>query len=402
MLNAIRASRILTMEGHNTSPRTDSGYYSFPDVIEDGVIVHNSSTIVDVLSFSDFSKAYNIEAEDLGDVTLMPALINCHNHLELAHLKDKAIFGEGFETWIESALPFMANPVDAHSLESAISEMVESGTAHIADVNGRAPKAVYDAVTARNLSCHIQFEVFGYNFPSLATGTLTAEDLFPSAADELPNEAKKRWMTLSGHALYSTSPDALVIAKQWCRSNERYFSVHLAEHPGEEELLTKGTGRFREQLSRRVLPKDFTPPQMRAVPYAKHLGLLDKSTIAVHCVHCTSDDIAILQESETTVCLCPRSNELIGVGTAPVRNFLEAGLQLTIGTDSLASNHDLNLWNEARHLRDNFDIPTGALLRMLTIAGAKALGIANELGTLSKGKRFQYAILPEDFESSKS
>ena len=159
MLNAIRASRILTMEGHNTSPRTDSGYYSFPNVIEDGVIVHNSSTIVDVLSFSDFSKAYKIKAEDLGDVTLMPALINCHNHLELAHLKDKAIFGEGFETWIESALPFMADPVDAQSLESAISEMAASGTAHIADVNGRAPKAVYDAVTARNLSCHIQFEV---------------------------------------------------------------------------------------------------------------------------------------------------------------------------------------------------------------------------------------------------
>ncbi|MEZ6854124.1 amidohydrolase family protein [Halodesulfovibrio aestuarii] len=397
MLNAIRARRILPMEGHNTSTRTDSGYYSFPDVIEDGVIVHNSSTIVDVLSFNAFSKKYTLKAEDLGDVTLTPALINCHNHLELAHLKGKATFGEGFETWIDSALPHMATPVTALSLESAVSEMAKTGTAHIADVNGRAPKAVYDAVTAYNLSCHIQFEVFGYNFPNIATGTLCPEDLFSSTAATLPNEAKKRWMTLSGHALYSTSPDALVVAKQWCRSHERYFSIHLSEHLGEDELLTKGTGRFREQLSRRVLPKDFTPPKMRAVPYAKHLGLLDESTLAVHCVHCTQEDINILQESGTTVCLCPRSNELIGVGTAPVRNFLEAGLQLTLGTDSLASNHDLNLWNEARYLRDNFDIPTGALLRMLTIAGAKALGITNELGTLSKGKRFHYAILPEDF-----
>lgn len=397
MLNAIRARRILTMEGHNTSPRTDSGYYSFPDVIEDGVIVHNSSTIVDVLSFSDFSRNYSLEATDLGDVTLTPALINCHNHLELAHLKGKATFGQGFESWIESALPFMATPVDSDSLAKAVDEMVLSGTAHIADVNGRAPLEVYEAVTARNLSCHIQLEVFGYSFPTRSGDTLSAKDLFPSTADKLPAEAKKRWMTLSGHALYSTNPDALVIAKQWCRSHERYFSVHLAEHPGEEELLTKGTGRFKEQLSRRVLPKDFTPPKMRAVPYAKHLGLLDASTLAVHCVHCTAEDIAILKESGTTVCLCPRSNELIGVGTAPVRNFLEAGLQLTIGTDSLASNHDLNLWNEARFLRDNFNIPTGALLRMLTIAGAKVLGIENELGTLSKGKRFQYAILPEDF-----
>lgn len=397
MLNAIRARRILTMEGHNTSPRTDSGYYSFPDVIEDGVIVHNSSTIVDVLSFNDFSKQYTIPAEDLGDVTLTPALINCHNHLELAHLKGKATFGEGFETWIESALPHMATPVDAHSLDSAVAEMKESGTAHIADVNGRAPKAVFDAVTAQNLSCHIQLEVFGYNFPNLTDGTFSADDLFPPASAALPPEAKDRWMTLSGHALYSTSPDALVVAKQWCRSHERYFSVHLAEHPGEDELLTKGTGRFKEQLSRRVLPKDFEPPRMSAVPYAQHLGLLDEATLAVHCVHCSKNDIAILQEAGTTVCLCPRSNELIGVGTAPVSNFLEAGLQITIGTDSLASNHDLNLWNEARYLRDNFDIPTGALLRMLTIAGAKTLGITNELGTLSKGKRFQYAILPNDF-----
>lgn len=397
MLNAIRASRILTMEGHNTSPRTDSGYYSFPDVIEDGVIVHNSSTIVDVLSFKAFSKAYSIKAEDLGDVTLTPGLINCHNHLELSHLKGKATFGKGFESWIESALPLMAAPVDAQSLSAAVSEMKESGTAHIADVNGRAPEAVYDAVTTADLSCHIQFEVFGYDFPNISDGTLCADDLFPSSAAALPLEAKKRWMTLSGHALYSTSPDALVIAKQWCRSNERYFSIHLAEHPGEEELLTTGTGRFREQLSRRVLPKDFTPPAMRAVPYAHHLGLLDETTLAVHCVHCTQDDVSILQQTGTSVCLCPRSNELIGVGTAPIRNFLEAGLQLTIGTDSLASNHDLNLWNEARVLRDSFDIPAGALLRMLTVAGAKALGITNELGTLSKGKRFHYAILPEDF-----
>ena len=393
MLNAIRARRILTMEAHDTSPRTDSGYYSFPDVIEDGVIVHNSSTIVDVLSFNEFSKRYNVQVTDLGDVTITPALINCHNHLELAHLKGKATFGEGFETWIESALPFMAAPVDAQSLNAAVCEMAESGTAHVADVNGRAPKPVYDAVIAHGLSCHIQMEVFGYNFPE----NFSADDLWPPTAASLSEEAKKRWMTLSGHALYSTNPDALVFAKKWCRSNERYFSVHLAEHPGEEELLTKGTGRFKEQLSRRVLPKDFTPPAMRAVPYAQKLGLLDETTLAVHCVHCTKDDISILKETGTNVCLCPRSNELIGVGTAPVKEFLQAGLPLTIGTDSLASNHDLNLWNEARDLRDKFDIPTGALLRMLTIAGAAALGITDELGTLSKGKRFRYAVLPDDF-----
>jgi len=85
------------------------------------------------------------------------------------------------------------------------------------------------------------------------------------------------------------------------------------------------------------------------------------------------------------------------VGTAPVQNLLQAGLPLTIGTDSLASNHDLNLCNEARHLRDAFTISTGALLRMLTIAGASILGITVELGTLTKGKRFHYAILPHDF-----
>ena len=399
MLNAIRAKRIITMEGSSSSSRTDSGYYSFPDVIEDAVIVHNSSTIVDVLSFDDFSEQYDITPVDLGDVTLLPALINCHNHLELAHLKGKPVFGKGFESWVESALPFMAEPLDEKSLAAAVAEMADSGTAHIADVNGRAPKPVFEAVTDHGLSCHIQIEVFGYNFPNLQTGTLTAEDLLSPAAFSLPDEARNRWMTLSGHALYSTSPDALVVAKNWCRSHERYFSVHLAEHPGEEELLTKGTGRFKEQLSRRVLPKDFEPPRMRAVPYANHLGLLDNNTLAVHCVHCSTGDIDILRTTHTNICLCPRSNELIGVGRAPVHEFLEAGLPLTLGTDSLASNHDLNLWNEARALRDMFNIPTGALLRMMTVAGAAALGLANELGTLSKGKRFRYAILPEDFQN---
>jgi cytosine/adenosine deaminase-related metal-dependent hydrolase len=141
---------------------------------------------------------------------------------------------------------------------------------------------------------------------------------------------------------------------------------------------------------------------MRPVPYAADLGLLDEGTLAVHCVHLDASDIRLLAESGAHVCLCPRSNAAINVGTAPARALAEAGAPLCLGTDSLASNHDLDLWNEARALRDlpaGHDLPPAALLRLLTVGGATALG-RGDIGSIVPGRRARLALLPQDFSQA--
>lgn len=392
MLTAVRAKRVITMVGQRPSAHNNSSYFSFPPAIDDGVIVAQNDTIVSVLSYKEFCKEFSFSPEDLGDVTLLPGVINCHTHLELSHIKGRAIFGKGFEAWIESALPLMMEPVSAAQLDAAVSEMYAAGTTHVGDVTSRSPQKIFSALERGKLTGHLFMEAFGYAYPE----HFTTKDVWPESTLFLPDDVRKRHASLAGHALYSTHPTALVFAKQWCRSYERPFSVHLAEHQGEEELLVAGTGHFLEQLSRRVLPPDFVPPYMRPVAYAAELGLLDEQTLAVHCVHCSETEIALLAASGTNICLCPRSNAAIGVGKAPVAKFIRAGIPLCLGTDSLASNVDLNLWNEARMLRDDYTVPVGALLRMLTVGGAHALGITDRLGTLETGKAFRYAVLPED------
>ncbi|UZP69107.1 amidohydrolase family protein [Desulfovibrio mangrovi] len=406
MLTAVRALRVLTMadqrpasrHGEETLPVSGAAHGSRSPIpcIHDGVIVAENGIIIDVLPYADFAATYDFTPQDLGNLTILPGLINCHCHLELSHLGGIAVQRQGFPAWIGSLLPRLGEAVTETALDAALSEMAATDTVHVADVNGRAPLPAYEAAMHHEVGIDLQLEVFGYAFPEGFTAADLWEFFLSGAASGLPDDVRKRNTVLAGHALYSTHPSALVFAKHWCRSRERHFSVHLAEQADEEEMLLRGTGRLREMLNQRVLPKDYTAPGMRPVAYAAELGLLDDSTLAVHCVHCNDADIALLHESGTNVCLCPRSNEYIGVGTAPVHKFLEAGLNLCLGTDSLASNHDLNLWNEARKLRDDHDVSTQALLRMLTVNGAHALGLTKTLGTLEPGKHFRYAVLPED------
>ena len=109
--------------------------------------------------------------------------------------------------------------------------------------------------------------------------------------------------------------------------------------------------------------------------------------------------MALLASSGATVCLCPRSNDYIGVGEAPVRRYLEAGAFLILGTDSLASNDDLNIWHESEYFLQKNLVPPNALLRMATVNGASAAMLSGDIGSLETGKQFCYSAFPRDADT---
>ncbi|MFV0423913.1 amidohydrolase family protein [Oleidesulfovibrio sp.] len=402
-LTAFRAKRIITMTekrlaaaaatpfSTGASPKYQqfSGFASTPrPVFEDGVIIVQQDTIVAVESYAEFKRRADIPLQDLGDVTLVPGLINCHNHIELSHLGGKTRLGQGFTEWVGHMIRQDMTP-DRQAITDAVTFMHSTGTAHVADITSRAPALVAECAAEANLSYHLLLECFGHKF------TAPLEDmLWPATAKMLPQEALSH-AAPAGHALYSTHPRLLALAKNWCIANGKPYSMHLAEHEGEVQMLADGTGDFKELLSVRVLPPDYTPPRCTPVAHAHALGLLGTGTLAVHCVHCNDDDIAMLSQSGTAVCLCPRSNRAIGTGDAPVHKFMQAGLLLCFGTDSLASNHDLNLWNEARALRDWQGLGPDELLPMLTANGAQALGLTH-MGAIAAGMQARWAVLPDD------
>ena len=130
------------------------------------------------------------------------------------------------------------------------------------------------------------------------------------------------------------------------------------------------------------------PPGCGPVEYLDRLGLVNDRLIAVHGVHLTDAELGRLAAAGAAVVTCPRSNRWVGAGTPPIDRFYASGVRVAIGTDSLASVDDLDLFRELKEVRRLApDVEAARLLRSATVDGARALGFGSELGSLESGKR---------------
>jgi len=360
-------------------------------VLDDAAVIVQGRRILEVGPRRRLLAGFCGPVEDLGPVTLVPGLVNAHGHLELSHLRGRSPVGQGFVAWVAWLIRQPLGALTPEALDTAVAEAAATGTGAVIDIGSRAGPAVIRALETAGLPSLVCHEYFGFR-------PLPAGD-FPPATATAGRAMRAGRLTASGHALYSTSPDNLRRAREICRRRGTPYCLHLAEHQGEVELLATGGGAFAALLRRRVLPRDFTPPGCSSVAYARDLGLLGPETLAVHAVWLDAADRAVLAETGTGVCLCPRSNRRIGVGRAEATALAAAGVPLCLGTDSLASNDDLNLWNEARALWAEYpDFPADAVLPALTVTPARLLGRSAELGRLAPGALGGYAVVPADLE----
>lgn len=351
------------------------------EIVPDGAVAVRQGRIAAVGTWNEIKALSSAEVRDMGEVTLLPGLVNAHTHLELSHIGLPTRHGEGFLAWVRWLIEQPVAAVDSASISSAAAQLAECGTAAVADITSRSPDLVASGLDAMGIDYIIQYERFGYH-----------EDSF------LPEIAREK-LSLAGHALYSTRPASLQAAKQWDTAHGKAFSIHLAEHPGEVELLATGTGDFADFMRQRILPANFTPPGLSPVAWADALGLLDNRTLAVHAVHVSEEEAALLAAKGVTVCLCPRSNEIIGSGRAKPRMLLDAGVPCCLGTDSLASTPDLDLWEELRALLTFATFSETEALSLVTSTPARVLGF-DHLGGLFPGAAPRIAILPADLEAA--
>jgi cytosine/adenosine deaminase-related metal-dependent hydrolase len=124
------------------------------------------------------------------------------------------------------------------------------------------------------------------------------------------------------------------------------------------------------------------------------LGVLTPRTLAVHCIHIDNQDLSRLQSRGVTVVTCPRSNQRLGVGKAPIPKLMASGIPVAIGTDSLASSPDVDVFTEVAYLRqDHPGLSPAAALRIATLNGARALLLDKDLGTIEPGKRAALTVV---------
>lgn len=351
-------------------------------VIRDGAVAIADGRIVAVGAASALQLQFaEVHVESCQGV-LLPGLVNAHIHLELSsypHIP-RPTPDQTFCDWIRSLLQIRQDDqVDPEELARAAGQMLQqqhdTGVGLLLDIGNILPSPPSTIPPAVHLSFLLE----------LLGPTARAEEQVLARIASLPDS-----VAATPHAPYSTTPGIMTALKQRADRLGHILSLHVAESADEIELLGSGQGCFREFLEERdVWENSFPRPGMDghgAVEYLERLGMLDANLLCVHCVQVSEREVQMLAAHGCRVCLCPGSNRFLNVGVAPLELMLHHGLLPAIGTDSVASNVELDLWREMQILReDHPGVDPARILTMATLGGAQALGCDRDLGTLAPG-----------------
>jgi len=367
--------------------------------IPNGAVLVHEGRIAAVGRRRDVVKAHpGIEVRDLGDAVIVPGFVNAHTHVELSFMNGEPPAGGSFMTWLRD-LVARREGVDggtaSEAAAKAIETMVQKGTVAVGDVaNGTWAAPLLARSGLRGLAFH---EIFGFAASSTES-ILDAAAQRLEAIDAHPDvfAAGARFTTiLTPHAAHTTSLPLLKALGGRAVASGEVLSIHVAESEEESQLLRDGTGPFKDFLIERgAWDPDWKAPGQTPVAYLERLGVLTPRTLAVHCVHLDHQDMSRLQARGVTVVTCPRSNQRLGVGKAPVPKLLSSGIPVALGTDSMATAPDVDVFTEVAYLRQEHPgLSPAAALRIATLNGARALGMAQDLGSIEEGKLAALAVV---------
>ena len=326
---------------------------------------------------------------DLGHVAVLPGLVNAHTHLELSYLRDEVPPASAFVTWIRGVVsarqqwPDSKAPEILDSVDRAVAESLASGTAIVGDISNTL--VTFDRLARSRLAAVVFYELIRFK----ATDPEGFVDAAYRKVRAFPASDRVR-ASLAAHAPYSVAPLVMkAIRDAVGRDPTVPCSIHLSESMEEVEFVRSGEGpwrRFLEDVG--AWDPSWVAPGVSPVRYLDDVGFLDARVLAVHGVQMGRDDLQRLAARGATLVTCPRSNGHTGAGAPPIAEFYRADVRVAVGTDSLASTPDLNVFAELAAMRALAPgVPAGALLESATLQGARALGFDADYGTIDAGKR---------------
>jgi cytosine/adenosine deaminase-related metal-dependent hydrolase len=340
------------------------------------------------------------DEKDLGDVVLMPGLVNAHCHLELTAMRG-FLEDLDFQRWILrltfSRRAVLDNDALLDSARYGLEEGVRAGVTTYADTC--ASGVVIRAMREAGVRGIMYQEVFG---PDPAQCETSIAALRKAVAGLLYLETPLVRVGVSPHAPYTVSDDLFRATAELAREQRLPLAVHIAESELERQLVVDAAGSFADGLRRRGIAVE--PRAGSSIQLLARLRLLDVMPLLIHCVRVDARDIATIADSGSTVAHCPASNAKLGHGAAPLDALLAAGIAVGLGSDSMASNNRMDMLAEARLALlaqrsriGSFESPSATdVLELATIGGAKAVGVDHLVGTLEEGKQADLAAFAID------
>lgn len=320
---------------------------------------------------------------------LVPGFINCHCHLELSHLKGQIPEGTGLPGFVQQIM--QGRQQDAEHIEAAAEEaaryMIQSGIVAVGDICNTEHTLKLKADSS--LHFHSFIEVSGLS-TGIAGQRMQRATLLHQQFAAIESAALRR-QSITPHAPYSVS--TILWQKIVAFNNNKLLSLHNQESADEDALFMTGGGAFPALFKQMGLDVSELRPTGKS-SLQSHLSLFQpsQSLLLVHNSYTSAADISWAR-SQTQApslwwCLCPNANQYITGHLPDIREMMHQGCRLVLGTDSLASNHQLSILAEINAIRQQFpDIALEELLGWATLNGAKALQMDHLLGSFEPGRQ---------------
>lgn len=325
------------------------------------------------------------EVVDCEGAWLMPGLVNCHTHSAMTTLRgiqDDSNLHEWLEDYIWPAERDFTPEVTTQAVKLALIEMLQTGTTTFNDMynpNGVEIGQIHEVVAGSKMRCYFSPTLFSSDVETteetLARTRIIIEEILAY------NDERFKVM-VAPHAPYSCSKDLLKGSLKLAQELQLKLHIHVAETQAENGMILERYGK-------------------RPLAFLKDLGYLEHDSVFAHGVELNEREIAELAVSNIHIAHNPISNLKLASGIAPVTDLVQTGVIVGLATDSVASNNNLDMFEESRTAALLQKMRTGdatqftieQALKTMTIEGAKALGMDDQIGSLEVGKQADFLII---------
>lgn len=373
--------------------------------LENGAVLVRGHRIVSVDKFAALQRECQ-RVVDLGVGAIIPGLVNAHTHLEFSNLSQPLGHpGIPFTDWIRLIVTNRISSNEANSkagaIQSGLEEIHRTGTWTVGEI-ATLPMSLDDYRFNSGFSMVSFLEQLG-NDP---THFADKQDELARFFDQTVDDSNVHDMTLgvSPHAPYSVHPQLLRQICSLAQAKKRMVAMHIAETPEEIELIENGTGKFVALLKDFGVWNPGMETHQSVIGILQHLSEAPRSLL-VHGNYLRDSDLDFVanHRRSMSVVFCPRTHRFFAHPSYPLKQMRQRGINVALGTDSRASNPDLNLWTELKLVAAMFhDLRPIQILEMGTINGARALGCDDQVGSLAAGKKAALSFVALDGSTTQS
>lgn len=366
--------------------------------IADGAVVVENDRLGAVGRWREIRAAVGGTPIDLGDVALLPGLVNAHCHLDYTDMAGQLVPPRSFSDWIKCITELKSGWSDAdfaQSWRNGARMLVDTGTTTVGDIEA-VPNLLPDLWDATPLWITSFIELTGIR-SRRDPRTILAEALAKIATLAHPRQRA----ALSPHAPYSTTPELLRLCAATARERRWPLTTHVAESREEFDMFTARRGPMFDWLERNE--RDMSDCGVGSpVEHLAQNGLLGENLLAIHANYLRAGDADLLARHRAHVVHCPRSHAYFGHDPFPFAELTRRRVNVCLGTDSLATvlkarreTVRLNLFAEMQAFAAAHpDTVPRTILRMVTVNGARALGLPGQAGELRAGARADLIAIP--------